>query len=77
MYSEARANGKMNHKPVLIAHPQVFAQRSYQGDPNIGSLLQPLDLAPFFDIQLSREPVKLTESLTFLGEIERRNDFEA
>ena len=67
----------MNHKPVLIAHPQVFAQRSYQGDPNIGSLLQPLDLAPFFDIQLSREPVKLTESLTFLGEIERRNDFEA
>ena len=77
LYSEARASGKMTHKPVLVAHPQVFAQRSYQGDPQIGSLLQPLDLAPFFDIQLSKDPVKITENLTFLGEIERRNDFEA
>jgi len=77
LYSEARASGRMEHKPVLVAHPQVFAQRSYQGDLQIGSLLQPLDLAPFFDIQLSKEPVKLTENLTFLGEIERTNDFEA
>jgi len=77
IYSEARANGKMNHKPALIAHPQVFAQRSYQGDPHIGSLLQPQDLAPFFDIQLSRNPLQLTKNLTFLGEIERGNDFEA
>ncbi len=67
----------MEHKPWLIAHPQVFAQRSYRGDPQIGSLLQPLDLAPFFDIQLSKDPVKLTDNLTFLGEIERGNDFEA
>ena len=77
LFSEARANGRMGHKPALIAHPQVFAQRSYQGDPHIGSLLQPLDLAPFFDIQLSKEPVKLTDNLTFLGEIARENDFEA
>jgi 7,8-dihydropterin-6-yl-methyl-4-(beta-D-ribofuranosyl)aminobenzene 5'-phosphate synthase len=77
LYSEARAGGRMDYKPRLVAHPQVFAQRSYRGDPHIGSLLQPLDLAPFFDIQLSRDPLKLTENLTFLGEIERRNDFEA
>jgi 7,8-dihydropterin-6-yl-methyl-4-(beta-D-ribofuranosyl)aminobenzene 5'-phosphate synthase len=77
LYSEARSSGRMEHKPRLIAHPQVFAQRSYRGDPQIGSLLQPLDLAPFFDIQLSKDPVKLTDNLTFLGEIERRNAFEA
>ncbi|MDK2982128.1 MAG: 7,8-dihydropterin-6-yl-methyl-4-(beta-D-ribofuranosyl)aminobenzene 5-phosphate synthase [Chloroflexota bacterium] len=77
LYSEARATGRMTHNPMLIAHPLVFTQRSYQGDPHIGSLLQPQDLAPFFDIQLSREPVRLTERLTFLGEIERRNGFEA
>ncbi len=77
LYSEARAGGRMTHKPTLVAHPLVFTQRSYQGDPHIGSLLQPQDLAPFFDIQLSRDPLQLTERLTFLGEIERRNDFEA
>ena len=77
LFSEARAGGKMTHRPVLVAHPQVFAQRSYQGDPQIGSLLQPKDLEPFFDIQLSQDPLKLTENLTFLGEIERGNNFEA
>ena len=30
-----------------------------------------------FDVELSREPVNLTERLVFLGEIERTNDFEA
>jgi len=77
LFSEARASGRIVHKPALIAHPMVFSQRSLKGDPQIGSLLQPVDLAPFFEIQLSREPVHLTERLTFLGEIERRNDFEA
>lgn len=77
LYSEARTGGRMQHKPLLIAHPQVFAQRSYQGDPHIGSLLQPQDLEPFFEIQLSRGSLKLTDNLTFLGEIERMNDFEA
>ena len=34
-------------------------------------------LASFFDLQFSREPVRLTERLIFLGEIERVTDFEA
>ena len=33
-------------------------------------------LAEFFDIQLSRDPVWLTPSLAFLGQIERVCDFE-
>ncbi len=77
LFSEARSSGRMKHKPALIAHPQVFAKRSYQDDPHIGSLLQPADLDPFFEIQLSPSPVELTERLFFLGEIARNNDFEA
>ena len=34
------------------------------------------ELAKTFTAKLTKEPVWLTESLVFLGEIERKNDFE-
>jgi 7,8-dihydropterin-6-yl-methyl-4-(beta-D-ribofuranosyl)aminobenzene 5'-phosphate synthase len=61
----------------LIAHPQVFANRHSKNDPQIGSLLKEENLAGFFDIQLSSGPVFLTQRLIFLGEIQRKNNFEA
>jgi len=43
----------------------------------IGNVLSSDALSKYFNLQLSREPVELTENLIFLGEIERTNDFEA
>lgn len=77
LFAEARSCGKMAHKPTLIAHPQIFASRSCQSDPEIGSLLKSEELENYFDLQLSQKSIALTEELYFLGEIERVNDFEA
>lgn len=64
-------------RPRLIAHPLALSSRRIADLPEIGSLLSEEKLSGFFDVELSREPVKLTERLVFLGEIERRNSFEA
>ncbi len=64
-------------KPALVAHPLVLSSRTHENLPEIGSLLGEDKLSSFFQLQLSREPVWLTDRLVFLGEIERRNDFEA
>ena len=62
---------------MLVAHPQTFASVSLPGLDELGSLLSREKLANHFTLQLSREPQKLSERLTFLGEIPRRNEFEA
>ena len=76
-YSENRWLGRQVKKPVLIAHPAVFAARSYQSDPEIGSVLKEETLSKFFNIHFTKDPYPLTDHLIFLGEIERLNAFEA
>ena len=60
----------------LIAHPGVFARRRHEG-LDVGS---PVTLeecrACGLEVILSERPVKITERLTFLGEIPRKNGFE-
>lgn len=63
-------------KPELIAHPFTFLSRRISGLPQIGSFLTEEKLSDFFDIRFSKKPVKLTERLTFLGEIKRKFNFE-
>ena len=75
--AEKMSTNPSTAKPELIAHPQVFANRQYKNDPEIGSLLKEENLVSFFNIKLSSGPVFLTSQLLFLGEIERRNNFEA
>jgi len=77
MFAEKWSTNPSIVKPELIAHPQVFANRHYKKDPEIGSLLKEENLVGFFNIQLGSEPVFLTQRLIFLGEIERKNNFEA
>jgi hypothetical protein len=43
----------------------------------IGSLISEKKLSEHFKLKSSKDPVWLTEKLVFLGEIERKNDFEA
>jgi len=76
LYTEAAIEKRPFKKPMLIAHPKVFLPRFAHGI-SIGSLLNEAELAAFFDLKLSAQPVRITERLTYLGEIERRNDFEA
>ena len=59
----------------LIAHPDAFAPKAYDG-MSIGSVLQEEELRNRFQMVLSAEPVELSEHLVFLGQIPRRNDFE-
>lgn len=76
-FSEAREAGRSARLPQLIAHPEVLRSRKARQAQEIGSLLTAEKLAAHFTMQLSREPVQLTERLWFLGEIPRVNDFEA
>ena len=60
-----------------MTHPLTLSSRTYGDLTEAGSLLQEDKLCGYFHLELSREPVYLTEQLVFLGEIERSNDFEA
>lgn len=62
-------------RPALYAHPGVFLPRRADG-AEIGSPLTQAQAAERFDLRLSREPVAVTERLTFLGEIPRTLPFE-
>jgi 7,8-dihydropterin-6-yl-methyl-4-(beta-D-ribofuranosyl)aminobenzene 5'-phosphate synthase len=77
LHTEAMVEKLPARKPALVTHPQTFLPRRLGELPEIGSLLAGAALSRFFPLQLTREPVWLTERLVFLGEIERSNDFEA
>lgn len=63
-------------RPVTIyAHPGVLEQKRCDG-LMIGMALTQEELEKRFTLKLSREPVQLSEKLTFLGEIPRTVDFE-
>ncbi len=77
LYTEAKIEKLEARKPTLVAHPLALSSRRMGDLPEIGSLLSADKLSGFFHLQLSRNPVWLTERLVFLGEIERSKDFEA
>ncbi len=70
-------NESSGSKPSLIAHPLVFHSRRIGGLEEKGTALRIEDLKTYFNLQLSRTPLWLTEKLVFLSEIERKNSFEA
>lgn len=62
-------------KTKCIAHPDVFLPHALDG-MDIGSPVTAAELAEKVDLQLTKEPVWLTEKLVWLGEIPRTSDFE-
>ena len=64
-------------KPNLVAHPDTLLRKYIPDTVEIGTFIGKENLYPFFDLNLNRSPVKITEKLLFLGEIERKNNFEA
>ena len=77
LYTEGMIEKLQVKKPTLVTHPLTLSSRTLGDLPEIGFLLSEDKLSGYFEVELSREPVNLTERLVFLGEIERTNEFEA
>jgi 7,8-dihydropterin-6-yl-methyl-4-(beta-D-ribofuranosyl)aminobenzene 5'-phosphate synthase len=77
IYTEAVLENIPHKKPTLVAHPLAFLTRTVNGLGEIGSLISEEKLSEHFKLKSSKDPVWLTEKLVFLGQIERKNDFEA
>ena len=76
-YTEAQLEKQDFQKPLLVAHPEVFVSTFVEGVGEIGTLLSENKTQPHFTLQLSKDPVALTENLIFLGEIPRVFPFES
>lgn len=62
----------------LICHPGSFVKRYRKsGGDYLGLSLSRKEVAERFDLQTFRRPVSLSKNLWYLGEIPRKNDFEA
>lgn len=62
----------------LICHPGCFEKRYRKsGDGYLGLSLSKEELGKRFDLETFRHPIRLSDHLWFLGEIPRKNDFEA
>jgi len=76
LLSEAEIEGQKPGRPTLIAHPGALAPKTLNGSIAIGSLLTDSNLDYHFTLQTGRDPVRLTDNLFFLGEIDRTHVFE-
>ncbi len=55
-------------RPVFTAHPDIFLERSYDG-MEIGCPVSAGKISAKMDCRITREPVRVSEGITFLGEI--------
>ena len=76
-YTELRIEKRPFKKPALVAHPQTFLSVASEDFDEFGSLISERKLDKHFHLQLSKHPQQLSEKLTFLGEIPRKNSFES
>lgn len=76
LHMEAKNEQLPHHTPQLIGHPTVLQSKLLQPVGEIGSILSYEKLSRHFPIQLTKEPLWLTDRLVFLGEIPRTFNFE-
>lgn len=66
------------HGQRLICHPYTFLKRTRKSNhTHLGIRWPEQEIRNRFDLNTSREPVRLSEQLFFLGEIPRLTDFES
>lgn len=75
-HQEAAVEKKPCRVPTLVAHPLALEEKKDKDGSPIGSLLTGEILSRHFLLNLTREPLALTENLIFIGEIPRTNSFE-
>lgn len=63
-------------RPKLLAHPHTFTTKRQRGLREIGSLISKEKLGTQFELNLTDQPVWLSEKLVSLGQIEHVLDFE-
>jgi len=76
-YTEASIEKIDYNKLTVVTHPSSFLRKKIKVFKQAGSIVSQEELNKHFKIELSKEPLWLTDRLVFLGEIERKNDFEA
>jgi 7,8-dihydropterin-6-yl-methyl-4-(beta-D-ribofuranosyl)aminobenzene 5'-phosphate synthase len=74
--TEAKIEGMAHKVPELIAHPRSFYPKEKLPLQNNGSILEEAEVRRHFPVNLSSEPVWITNNLVFLGEIPRKFAFE-
>jgi len=75
-FTEARIEGQPYRAPLLIAHPYCFYPRPKSPVSDAGGFFSRDVIGRHMPVELTKEPRWLTENLVFLGEIERKCDFE-
>lgn len=63
---------------TLICHPDCFVKRfRKKGEGQLGLSLSEKEMGKRFNLETFRKPIQLSKHAWFLGEIPRKNDFEA
>lgn len=73
---ERRFEDRKARCPKMIAHPKVFVPKEIDGSLSIGIFVSREACATNMEIIETEEPYWFTDRLVFLGEIERKFDFE-
>src|SRR5690554_4808165 len=74
-FVERKYEGKVNKRPQLVAHPNIFEEKYLDKTP-LGMNLSKEFLVNIFTLKLSKDPVWITDKLVFLGEIPHKFKFE-
>ncbi len=72
-YTEAKVEKAPHKTPTIVAHPLTFRTKRYKEFNEVGSIISAEKLNHHFPVRFSKEPVWLTDSLVFLGEVDRGN----
>lgn len=65
----------LNEGTKVVAHPECF-ERKYYGEEYIGSPFSLKKMQDKFEVTTSKEPLRISENIFFLGEVPRETDFE-
>jgi 7,8-dihydropterin-6-yl-methyl-4-(beta-D-ribofuranosyl)aminobenzene 5'-phosphate synthase len=76
-YNMAVLQKLLHRKPIVVGHPKVFVSTLQEDVGEIGAIISREKLSHHFEVRLTDSPVRLTERLTYLGEIPRKTDFES
>ncbi len=76
-FTQRDLEGLAVQRPTLVAHPDVFSSVSGDALRELGCWLSQQKCAAHFPLHLNTGPQELNSRLMFLGQIPRKNDFEA
>lgn len=75
-YTEERIRGRRVNPPTVLAHPIALEDKISPELGSIGSFFNKETLQRFFPVKLSKEPVWLSDTILYMGEIPEQFSFE-